>query len=198
MTQPSTVLDRFDLHLRGVVRPATRDDLPGLEWYGFFTHHRSIIEEAYARQERGENLMLLAVANGFPVGQAWVDLAVRADEGVGVLWAVRVYPFLQGMGVGSCLMTAAETALRSRGFAWAEIGVEKDNPGARRLYERHGYQLHRELVEEFTYRRPDGSEGRETADQWMLRKPLRAHPGLAAWNHGPGPARPRPEEETEP
>jgi ribosomal protein S18 acetylase RimI-like enzyme len=165
---------RFALTLDVVIRPAARGDLDALEWYGQFTAHREIIDQAFARQERGENLMLLAVANDFPVGQAWVDLTVRADEGAGVLWAVRVFPFLQGLGLGARLLATAEESLRERGFAFAEIGVEKDNAGARRLYERAGYRLHRELLEEYEVTGPDGTRVRVPVDQWMLRKDLRA------------------------
>jgi ribosomal protein S18 acetylase RimI-like enzyme len=164
--------DCFVLPLKVVIRPCTRDDLRALEWHGQFTHHRELIDEAFARQERGENLMLLADLNGFPAAQAWVDLAARAEYRAGLLWAVRVYPFLRGLGLGARMIAAAETALRERGFRWAEIGVEKDNPRARRLYERAGYQLHRELLEWYEYTGPDGVPVRVPVDQWMLCKRL--------------------------
>lgn len=160
--------------LEVTIRECVRDDLPGLEWDGIFSHHREIIHDAFARQERGENVMLVAVANGSPVGQAWIDLAVRADEGVGLLWAVRVHPLLQGLGLGARLLQAAERALAERGVGFAEIGVEKDNPRARALYERVGYRVHRELREEYGYTPPGGQPVRHVVDQWMLRKDLRA------------------------
>jgi ribosomal protein S18 acetylase RimI-like enzyme len=169
-----SISERVVLPLEVTIRECARDDLPGLEWWGMFSHHREIIEDAFARQERGENLMLIAFANGSPVGQAWIELAVRADEGAGLLWAVRVHPVLQGLGLGARLLEAAERALRERGFAWAEIGVEKDNPRARALYERVGYRLHRELREEYGYTPPGGQPVRHVIDQWMLRKDLRA------------------------
>lgn len=168
--------ERFGVTLDVTIRLAEREDLEKLEWYGQFTNHRSIIDDAFARQGRGENLMLLAVANGFPVGQAWIDLAVRDDEPerVGLLWAVRVFPFLQGLGLGTRLLAAAEEALRARGFAVAEIGVEKDNPDARRLYERVGYVYDRDLKESFSYTEWTGTEVTVELDEWMLRKRLDA------------------------
>ena len=171
----TSVHDAFTLPLDVVIRPCTADDLQGLEWYGLFTHHRPILDDAYARQQRGRTLMLLAVANGFPIGQAFIDFHARPDEPepVALLWAVRVYPFLQGFGIGARLLAAAERAIAGRGGRWAEIGVEKDNPGARRLYERVGYRPHRELLEEFTYTDRQGAEVRVPVDQWMLRKELR-------------------------
>lgn len=172
------VYDRTVLPLEVSIRTCTRGDLEGLEWYGLYSLHRQIIHDAFARQEAGEVLMLLAVASSFPIGQAWIDFAARPDErdGVGVLWAVRVYPFLQGFGVGTRLLAAAERAVRERGARWAEIGVEKDNPRARQLYERNGYRLHREMVEEFSYLDWHGNEVRVEVDEWILRKDLSLSP----------------------
>ena len=154
------------------IRECAEADLPHLEWFGSFAHHREIFAEAYARQGRGENLMLVADARGFPVGQAWVDLQKRKAESVGVLWAVRVLPLLQGLGIGSILIRAAARRLRERGYRAAELGVEKDNAGARRLYERLGYQLVGELREGYGYTAPDGVAVRHVVDQWILRKAL--------------------------
>jgi ribosomal protein S18 acetylase RimI-like enzyme len=181
--------ERFALRLEVAIRPCTRADLPGLEWYGLFAAHRDIFRDAFARQERGENLMLLAVLNGFPIGQTWIDLARRRAESAGLLWAVRVYPFLQGHGVGTRLLVAAEEALRERGFEWAEIGVEKSNPGARRLYERQGFRVVGELREEFHFTRPDGERISEPLDEWVLRKRV-SGPGGAenGGAHARGPA----------
>jgi GNAT superfamily N-acetyltransferase len=174
-----TAPERFTVPLQAEIRPCTKDDLPNLEWYGLFSLHRRLIEQAYERQTRGEVLMLLAVANGFPIGQAWIDFAARPEEpDVAVIWAVRVYPFLQGGGIGARLLAAAERAIVGRGCTTAEIGVEKDNPRARRLYERVGYVPHRELLESFTYADWQGKPVVEQVDQWMLRKAVR--PGAPA------------------
>jgi ribosomal protein S18 acetylase RimI-like enzyme len=162
--------ERFTLRAEIAIRPCERGDLPGLEWYGLFSAHREVFRDAFARQERGEDLMLLAVLNGFPVGQTWIDLARRRAESAGLLWAVRVYPFLQGMGIGTRLLRAAEEALRARDYEWAEIGVEKSNPRARRLYERQGYRIVGELREEFRFTRPDGEAASEALEEWVLRK----------------------------
>jgi ribosomal protein S18 acetylase RimI-like enzyme len=168
---------RFTLHAEITIRPCTRDDLPGLEWYGLFSAHREVFRDAFARQERGDNLMLLAVLNGFPVGQAWIDLARHRAASAGLLWAVRVYPFLRGMGIGTRLLRAAEEAVRARGYEWAEIGVEKSNPRARRLYERLGYRAVGELREKFRFARPDGEAVSEPLNEWVLRKRV-CGPGL--------------------
>ncbi len=168
--------ESFTLQLSLTIRPCVAEDLPGLEWFGMFTRHRDIIADAFRRHCAGDNPMLVVDLAGFPVAQAWIDVARRAPEGVAVLWAVRVMPLLQGRGIGARLLAAAEAEIRRRGLSVAEIGVEKDNAGARRLYERLGYRLSGEAREEFGYRTPWGEEVREVADQWILRTRLAAEP----------------------
>jgi RimJ/RimL family protein N-acetyltransferase len=50
--------------------------------------------------------------------------------------------------------------------------VEKDNPDARRLYERIGYSLVGEVQEEYGITTPEGIRASYTVDQWLLRKSL--------------------------
>jgi GNAT superfamily N-acetyltransferase len=166
------VFDRYILPLEVVIRTTREEDLEGLEWFGMFTPHRKLIREAFERQERGEVVMLVAEVNGFPAAQAWVDLARKAVLSVGYLWAVRVLPAFQGKGIGTRLLAAAEEVVRARGLAAVEIGVEKDNPAARRLYERVGYHVAREEYEEYEYTTPEGARMRIPVDQWMMRKAL--------------------------
>jgi hypothetical protein len=55
------------------------------------------------------------------------------------MWHVAVWEPPQGVGIGTRLMQAAEDEIAGRGLRWSQLGVEKDNPGAHRLYERLGY-----------------------------------------------------------
>ena len=87
-------------------------------------------------------------------------------------WAVRVFPFLRGLGIGTRLMQSAEELLRERGFGVGEVGVEKDNEAAHRLYVRLGYEPHGDVLEEYAYTTPDGESARHVVDQWILRKRL--------------------------
>jgi ribosomal protein S18 acetylase RimI-like enzyme len=163
---------RCVMPLRIEFRLCREEDLPSLEWYGLFWQHREIIRDTFDRQRCGEVLMLLALTNGFPVGQAWMDLArLRAENGA-LLWAVRVFPFLQGRTLGAELIARSERLLAARGLAFVEIGAEKDNPAARRLYERLGYRVASEAHEEYAFTTPDGDRIRVHADELFLRKPL--------------------------
>jgi GNAT superfamily N-acetyltransferase len=176
------VLDRYTLPIEVVIRTTREEDLDGLEWFGMFTPHRELIREAFRRQQCGEVVMLVAEVNSFPAGQAWIDLTRYAAASVGMVWALRVLPLLQHKGVGTRLLAAAEVVIRARGLAAAEIGVEKHNPGARRLYERVGYRVTREEYEEYEYTTPDGVRMRVPVDQWILRKMLRLGDGAADAN----------------
>jgi ribosomal protein S18 acetylase RimI-like enzyme len=146
-------------------------DLAALEWYGMYTHHREIIADAYRRQLACENDMLICELAGFPVAQVWIDLSKRRSERIGVLWALRVFPFLRGRGIGSTLLARAENRLRARQFVGAEVGVEKTNTAARRLYERRGYRSIGSVCERYSYV-SNGARVDAVADQWLLRKPL--------------------------
>ena len=131
---------RFFLELELKIRQCTRQDLPRLEWFGLYTEHRQLIEDAFRRQQAGEVNMLVADLDGFPVGQAWLDLSARAADSVGVIWALRVLPVLRNHSIGTRLMIAAERLLTERGYRWSELTVDQQEPRSRRLYERLGYR----------------------------------------------------------
>ena len=152
-------------------RPARRGDLEALEWMGLHTREREIIAEAFALQERGDGLMLLAEAGGFPIGQAWIDFAERGTVDCPHIWAVRVFPPLQGAGLGRRLMAEAEAEAATRGATEVELGVDWDNAAARRFYGRLGYRpvgASRETVR-FSF---EGQPQEMPIDQQILRKPL--------------------------
>ncbi len=56
----------------------------------------------------------------------------------------------RGQGVGSALMAAAESVIAGRGHAQVAVGVDQENPRARALYLRLGYQ-HTGLVDALRY-----------------------------------------------
>lgn len=52
---------------------------------------------------------------------------------------LHVHPDARGLGVGTCLMQAAESESRRRGVRWLGLGVDVDNSAAAALYARLGY-----------------------------------------------------------
>ncbi len=71
-----------------------------------------------------------------------------------------VLPGYQGRRVGSAFLTWFETTSRANGERNLWIAVSDFNPGARRLYERHGYQVLAEIEHLF----------RDGTSEFLLRK----------------------------
>ncbi len=170
-TQPS-LPEQFSIRLDITIRPCQRSDLHDLEWFGLFSQMREVSLSAFSRYEQGENMMYVAETNKFPVGQVWVDLAKLQDDSIGVIWALRVMPPLQNLGIGSRLIATAENLLGNRGYRMAEVGVEKTNPHAQRLYERLGYLVVKDNIEEWNFITPDRQSVHMIADEWIMRKRL--------------------------
>lgn len=162
----------FSFSFAVTFRPCRRRDLHDLEWFGMFYAQRELIEEAFARHLAGENVMILAIANRFPVGQVWIDLEKKRNERVGVLWALRVLPPFQGHGLGTRLISEAEAMLQKRSLVCAELAVEKSNPRAKSLYQRLGYRVIGSHVERWDYLTPEGQCVEAHADEWVLQKTL--------------------------
>jgi GNAT superfamily N-acetyltransferase len=165
-------LDHLTLSLEVTLRRCVAEDLPLLEWEGMFTAHRELTAEAWRRHQLGENVMLVAEAQRSPIGQIWVDLTRKGAQSIGFLWALRVRPGFQRLGLGGRLLAAAERVVLGQGLRVAEIGAEQHNPGARRLYERCGYRVVAEELNAYEYTTPEGRSVRMAAPQWVLHKTL--------------------------
>jgi ribosomal protein S18 acetylase RimI-like enzyme len=163
----------FCLELELTIRQCARHDLPRLEWFGLHTEHRQLIEDAFRRQQAGEVIMLVVDLDGFPVGQAWLDLSARAADSVGVIWALRVLPMLRNHGIGTQLMIAAERLLSERGYRCAELTVDQQEPRAYRLYERLGYRSAGSTEGLLSYTTPAEKSVALSLQLWILRKRLR-------------------------
>ncbi len=166
---------RMHLDLDCVVRDVRPTDLPLLEWFGAYAHFRRLEEGNYRDVEAGTKLWFVAEANGFPIGHVKVNLRVSdpsRGNPRGYLFALRVFEPFQGLAVGTALVRVAEAALRARGSRYVSIAVGKDNPRARRLYERLGYSIYREEVGRWQYVDLEGRLHRMEEPEYLLDKPL--------------------------
>ena len=154
------------------IRVCRRDDLRALEWDGLFSHNREIFERTFRQQLAGEQLMLLAEFEGAPVAQAWIDLRKGAVRRAGTIWGVRVHPRMQGDGVGTRLMRAAEESIVEHGLAAAEVAVERSNLAAHAFYERLGYRVTQPVEETYSYTTPEGEYCEHHLDLLEMRKEL--------------------------
>lgn len=132
-------LGTIEATIRATIRPCREEDLPALEWMGLFTRDRHIIRAMFDSQQRGDGLMLMAIAADFPIAQVWIDFARKQDEGVAVFWAVRTFNPLQRAGIGRQMMDAAERVAADRGFRGAELEVDAGNDAALCFYRNLGW-----------------------------------------------------------
>jgi ribosomal protein S18 acetylase RimI-like enzyme len=102
------------------------------------TSHRGAIPESTTSviEFRGERVGRLRV--------------IRSLNGI-ELSGIQLLPRVQSRGIGTSIIEALKAEALSAG-ACLDIGVEKDNPRARRLYERLGCVLVAEDEEEYKLR----------------------------------------------
>ena len=60
------------------------------------------------------------------------------------LAGIQLLPEVQGRGIGTAIIEALKAEAAETG-ATVELGVEKDNPNARRLYHRLGFEIKRQF-----------------------------------------------------
>ena len=159
------------------IRPARRSDLRLLEWFGEHRRLRLVEAVGWAHIQARTVLFLVADVRGFPAGQLKVALVhdedVKADGArSGYLYGLRVFGPFQRLGIGTALIGRGEQLLRKRGFHLATIAVERENVGARRLYERLGFRAIREQHRAWSYVDPDGETQQVEVDEVLLRKTL--------------------------
>lgn len=174
-----TAIERhaLTLQVRVVFRLAEREDLPKLEWYGEYTHFRRVFQRAFEEQKAGRRLMLLADVNGWPVGQVFIQLdsydeMYPSDGKRAYLYSLRVMDAFQRQGIGTALLREAEEILRERAYHSVSIAAAKDNPGARRLYERLGYRVFTEDAGRWHYVDQEGRTRQVVEPCWVLEKNL--------------------------
>lgn len=129
-----------------VIRPLLATDLPALEWEGQYSHFRRLFRETYYSMQRGLAVMWVADhADAGIIGQLFVQLnSARPELADGrqraYIFGFRIKEVFRNQGIGRRMMETVEMDLRQRGFRFVTLNVGKDNPDARRFYERLGYR----------------------------------------------------------
>ncbi len=160
-----------------IIRPLAEKDLPALEWDGAYLHFRRLFRQAYEDMRLGTRFLLVMEhrPSGEIVGQVfiqWNSSDPRYADGSrrGYFYALRIKPAFRERGLGSRLIQAAEYELRRRGMDTASIGVEKDNPRAHALYERHGYRVIADDPGRWHYTDHQGIVQEVTEPAWLMEK----------------------------
>jgi GNAT superfamily N-acetyltransferase len=129
------VLEDVDF-LADVVIAATRaqgrqpDDFDESEWRQSFAKWTA----EQIRDEDPHTTTSVIELDGEPIGRLRIT---RSDECI-ELSGIQLLPRVQGRGIGTAIINDLETEAAAAGIP-VDIGVGKDNPSARRLYERLGY-----------------------------------------------------------
>ena len=121
--------------------------------------------------EAGEVDFLVTEVDGRIVGKAVLDWTHTGD-GTPWLWLGSVDPAFRGVGIGTLGLLFAEQRVRDRGFASVEMCVDDDNPRARDLYLRSGYEIVGPYVDEHDETGADGSVVHVVSPGSRLRKAL--------------------------
>lgn len=122
------------------VRELRESDNLALEWHGG-PDLRSFYQNQWFSHQSGLATVLIADCEGQPAGQAaiyWQGKPTHPD--LPDVQSLRVHPNHRGQGIGTQLLAAAEELVRQRGFSRICISAGVENHGARRLYERFGFQ----------------------------------------------------------
>ena len=130
------------------------DDLAGLAWSGNPAHLRSVAAALRRAAQGLEDYLVVRAPGGQPVAKMRVDYT--SEAGAGVFSQLAVIGPLQGLGIATMLIGVGEQRMRAHGLAFAALGVEDDNPRARRLYERLGYRAAGRQHASWEYEDDDG------------------------------------------
>jgi ribosomal protein S18 acetylase RimI-like enzyme len=129
------------------IRHASQIDLPALEWEGELTHFRNIFAEAYRLMELGEGLIWVVdhLEKGL-IGQLFVHLypvqnRFSNQKPQAYIYGFRIRTSFRQQGIGTRLMRQAESDLEQRGYQLITLNVGRNNPRARKLYERLGFRV---------------------------------------------------------
>ena len=125
----------------------TENDLPFLEWDGKYCHFRRVYLEAFERFQRGLSVLWVADLPGPGViGQVFIQLICDRTEladgaNRAYLYSFRVRPEYRSAGLGTRIMQVVFEDLQRRDFRSLTLNVAKDNPRARKLYERNHFRI---------------------------------------------------------
>jgi ribosomal protein S18 acetylase RimI-like enzyme len=172
-----TILERpttLSVQIPVQLRIAVADDVPKLEWYGQYRHYRNLFRRTFREQQAGRRLILIADVNNFPIGHLFIQFHDRDwDADRAYLYSFRVMEMFRGRGIGTMLLREAEAHIMERDVYIATIAAAQDNPGARRLYERVGYQVYDEDSGSWSYVDHRGRVCHVNEPCWLLEKYLR-------------------------
>lgn len=150
-----------------VVNDLAPEDLVDLGWSGSTSHVEHVGE---ALKRNSIDYMAVRASNGQAIAKGAIDYS--AHEGAGTLTQLATMPELRGLGIGSRLISQLEERIRQHGLHTVIIGVEIDNPDAKRLYDRLGYIEYDRTQESWEEKNEHGQPHTYVADVILMKKEL--------------------------
>jgi len=130
----------FSFTGHGTIRLLSHVDLRCLEWHGGLDL-RSFYDHLWESHASGLCTVLVADISGYAAGQIVIHWAGKpAHLDFPDQQSLRVHPAFRGLGLGTRLIEASESYVRTKGFARVGLSVGVHNHGAKRLYQRLGYE----------------------------------------------------------
>lgn len=161
------------------IRRLAYEDLPALEWNGEFIHFRNVYEGVYRRMQNGTAEAWVAESgrDGI-VGQVFLQLDCDRPElangwNRAYLYSFRIKPEYRNLGLGTRMLDVLQNYLVKRKFTRLTLNVARDNPDARRLYERLGFQIVADEPGIWSYKDHNGKIQTVEEPSWRMEKKLR-------------------------
>jgi ribosomal protein S18 acetylase RimI-like enzyme len=138
-----------------VVDDLSIGDLHRIAWSGTRRHVEAVGENLSRAASGQTECLAVRSPDGTPVALGAIGYGEAA--GVGTIFQLSTHEQLRGLGLGTLLISAAEGRIKRRGVSVARLGIEEDNPRARALYERLGYQVSGRRPASWEDERDDGT-----------------------------------------
>ncbi len=158
------------------IRLMTAEDLPGIEWDGFYARYRNIYKEVFRNSLTGKTLSWIAETeqDGI-VGQVFLTKKpphphFNANKPYMFLSSFRVKPNFRGRGLGTLLLKICEISTSDRGIPAIYLNCSQKNLRSRAFYERNGFKVLREDPGEWSYIDHEGLLRREVEPAWTMVK----------------------------
>jgi len=161
-------------------RQLGKADLPALEWGGQYKHFRRLYADIFKAMCQGKSLMWVAELKTVGViGQLFVQLSGGRKELVdgitrSYIFSFRIKNAYRQLGLGSNFLKVVEAELVKRRYIWVTLNVGRNNPSARRFYERHRYRVVAAEPGRWSYLDDQGKRRHVHEPSWRMQKRLKS------------------------
>jgi len=129
------------------IRHLEEADLPALEWDGEYTHFRRVYAQHFRSMRNGNTMIWVADSDLYGlIGQLFILLfsqKMELADGIhrAYIFSFRIKPEFRNHGLGTYMLSVAESDLKARGFTTIRLNVARANLQARKLYEKLDYKI---------------------------------------------------------